>query len=325
MHPVLLCYDGSAEARRAIQTAGHLLCERPAIVLHVSKSKIDWGLGPSLGPLLEIPTVDAAILAKAQSVLDEGLRIAGLAGFLATGELHTTGSAVWHTVLEVADHHDAQVIVAGSHGHRLRNPLALGSVAHGLVAHSDTPLLITHRNDVTSLERLRQTNHARLLVAYDGSDAADAAIGAVCSLFPRAGVRILSAWETPAYWDAAFGTNGLVDPILDREAELQHAALVVADRGAAVARELGIDASPLPVPATHGIGRTIVDTARDLDFDAIAVGSHGHSGISRAVLGTTAHYVVQHADRPVLVVPAASHIELASMFADRRALTATGV
>jgi nucleotide-binding universal stress UspA family protein len=46
---------------------------------------------------------------------------------------------------------------------------------------------------------------------------------------------------------------------------------------------------------------TIVERAEASDL--VVMGTHGHTGISRAVLGSCAHRVLRHATTPVLVVP----------------------
>lgn len=50
----------------------------------------------------------------------------------------------------------------------------------------------------------------------------------------------------------------------------------------------------------------IVDAARTLKVDMIMIATHGRSGITRAVLGSTAERVVRHAPCPVLVLRPAS-------------------
>lgn len=47
---------------------------------------------------------------------------------------------------------------------------------------------------------------------------------------------------------------------------------------------------------------TITRVADELDVDVIVVGSHGRSGISRLLLGSTSEHVVRSAPCPVLVV-----------------------
>src|SRR6185436_15381482 len=48
---------------------------------------------------------------------------------------------------------------------------------------------------------------------------------------------------------------------------------------------------------------TIVAAAERLNVDAISIGSHGRSGVARAVIGSVAEAVVCGARRPVLIVP----------------------
>ena len=46
----------------------------------------------------------------------------------------------------------------------------------------------------------------------------------------------------------------------------------------------------------------IVRTARTLRCDLIVIATHGHTGVARAFLGSTAERVIRHAHCPVLVV-----------------------
>ena len=63
-----------------------------------------------------------------------------------------------------------------------------------------------------------------------------------------------------------------------------------------------------PIDRVTGLVRTgraakeIVDAAQDLNCDLILIGSHGHAGLARDLLGNTAEQVVRLADRAVLVL-----------------------
>ena len=46
----------------------------------------------------------------------------------------------------------------------------------------------------------------------------------------------------------------------------------------------------------------ILAAAREWEADVIVIGTHGRSGVSRLVLGSTAESVVRHASCPVLVI-----------------------
>ena len=47
---------------------------------------------------------------------------------------------------------------------------------------------------------------------------------------------------------------------------------------------------------------TIVDAADKMDADVIIIGTHGRTGVKRALLGSVAERVARHASRPVLIV-----------------------
>jgi nucleotide-binding universal stress UspA family protein len=53
--------------------------------------------------------------------------------------------------------------------------------------------------------------------------------------------------------------------------------------------------------ATGSPWQAVCAAARDVDADLVVIGSHGYSGVDH-LLGTTAAKIVNHADRPVLVV-----------------------
>lgn len=65
-------------------------------------------------------------------------------------------------------------------------------------------------------------------------------------------------------------------------------------------RELDIEYIVLPGMA----GATITGYATENDCKLIAIGTHGHGGLRRFALGSTADYVINHAALPVLTVRA---------------------
>jgi nucleotide-binding universal stress UspA family protein len=47
---------------------------------------------------------------------------------------------------------------------------------------------------------------------------------------------------------------------------------------------------------------TLIDTARERGAAVIVVGSHGISGLPTRLLGSVSRKLIQHCDRPVLVI-----------------------
>jgi nucleotide-binding universal stress UspA family protein len=140
--PILLCYDNSDGARRAIETAGALFPGRKAIVLHV------WSpvavMAASYGAVMSLPEYDEAELVKvARQVADEGAALARAAGLDATGELaEGTYEGTWHAIVATGEKLGTTVIVIGARGLSTFKSVVLGSVSHGVAQHARVPVLI---------------------------------------------------------------------------------------------------------------------------------------------------------------------------------------
>lgn len=146
--PILICYDASESARRAIGVAAGLLGPRPAIVLDVAQlftPEESYAVAASAASAVEFAQVHAD---EALERATEGAKIAGAAGFKATPRAESAARA-WEGILEVADEVGASVIVIGSHGRTGVHEFVEGSVSHEVAKHSTLPVLVvppqTHR------------------------------------------------------------------------------------------------------------------------------------------------------------------------------------
>jgi nucleotide-binding universal stress UspA family protein len=145
-----------------------------------------------------------------------------------------------------------------------------------------------------------------LLLCYDGSEDAKAAIGRAGELFGGRSAVVLTVWEGFTEVMARAGA-GLAAAPLDFEAidaASEQAARDRAEEGADLAREAGLEAQPRIAKRLVAVWQTIVDTARELDAEAIVVGTRGLTGLKSVLLGSVSRGVLQHAGRPVMVVPA---------------------
>jgi nucleotide-binding universal stress UspA family protein len=147
---------------------------------------------------------------------------------------------------------------------------------------------------------------APVLIAYDGSEPARAALEQAARLFPGAPAVVATAWRSVR--DVAGAARAaLPQEVVDRGARsLDEAAEAeaarLAEEGAERAREAGLDASAAAVCAERSVWSCLLAAADERDARAIVVGSRGRSGLRSAVLGSVSNAVVQHARRPVLVV-----------------------
>jgi len=136
--PILLCYDGSDDAFRAIEFAGSLFPGSKAIVLSV------W---EKYGVLSGIQRVDDSLMQEAadQQAAD-GCERAVLAGLDATPLAVEAEHGVDDAIIEAADAQDALLIVMGTRGNTGIRSLLLGSVSHSVAHHARRPLLIVPSN-----------------------------------------------------------------------------------------------------------------------------------------------------------------------------------
>ena len=146
-----------------------------------------------------------------------------------------------------------------------------------------------------------------VILCYDGSPDATSAIDRAGTLLKSSPAVVLSVWEpfvdviARAGLGLAYGAPSWdVDEV---DAASERAATALADEGAARARELGLDAQPRTAQRSGSVAGAILDVADELDAEAIVLGTRGLSGLKSLLLGSVSHAVLQHADRPVIVVP----------------------
>jgi nucleotide-binding universal stress UspA family protein len=132
--PILLCYDGSDDAFRAIEFACSVFPGRNAVVLSVWEK---YGVFSGIVPLDD----DVMQEATAQMAAD-GAERAEIAGFTATAVAVEAEHGVATAIIDAADEHDAALVVMGTRGNTGIRSLLLGSVSHSVAHHAHRPLLI---------------------------------------------------------------------------------------------------------------------------------------------------------------------------------------
>ena len=150
----------------------------------------------------------------------------------------------------------------------------------------------------------------RILIGYDGSAAATSAIRTSGEIFAGRDVDaiVMSVWEplmVEVLHATRFGyTAGLVLPnnVADLDKHAEETAQHLAEQGVVLAGELGVAARPYAIGETHSVAETIVAAAEQFDVNVIVLGERGLTGL-RAYLGSVSNHVLQHARRPLLIVP----------------------
>ena len=149
-----------------------------------------------------------------------------------------------------------------------------------------------------------------ILIAFDGSSAAQRAVSDAARLLGHRKALVVTVWESGlAYAMQDVRPDGMImSPAVDPEVamnvdrEVRSHAARVADEGVALARSLGLEAEPRPVPDDRDVAETILNLAREQNATAIVVGSRGLSGLRARLEGSTTKGLLKHANCPVIVV-----------------------
>jgi nucleotide-binding universal stress UspA family protein len=138
--PVLLAYDGSDLAKRAIEQAGRQLAPaRDALIVCVWQPG-DVGFLPTSERHFD--AADAAAVCKAaEATAAHGASLAEQAGFRPRS-VAIQAAPTWEGIVKTAEEHEAGIIVLGSHRRHGMVGHLLGSVSSAVMEHTECPVLI---------------------------------------------------------------------------------------------------------------------------------------------------------------------------------------
>lgn len=146
MRPILIGYDGSANAEQAIRSAADAFPGAEAIVLTA------WDAVTQVSTAGTLPGLRGMLLASRDKLNQEaeehaaaaagrGAQLAEQAG-LPAEPLSCRADRAWDAILAVADERDVGVIVVGRHGASGLERWLLGSVSSTVLERSQRPVLV---------------------------------------------------------------------------------------------------------------------------------------------------------------------------------------
>ena len=137
-----------------------------------------------------------------------------------------------------------------------------------------------------------------VLVAFDGSPLSERALTYAVETFPKASITTIYVIDpVDAVIDAEAGGLPVADDWYENATE-RASGIHSAAAELAAKRDVELDA----VTEVGRPARAILEYADDHGVDQIVVGSHGRSGIDRALLGSVAERVARRARIPVTIV-----------------------
>jgi len=197
---------------------------------------------------------------------------------------------------------NADLIVVATHGYTSYKRAFLGSTAERVVQHSPCPVLVV-RQHLTSWSRSTDPRTrtgfrlTKILVPTDFSECSSAALTYARGLAHDFKAQLQLVHVINAHWY----------PFGDKYAALDAAQLMAEASRAAQKQMRSMVAKCNVLYSTqvrHGSPAVEICNAADEDVDLIVISTHGRTGLSHLLIGSTAEHVVRYAHCPVLVLPA---------------------
>jgi nucleotide-binding universal stress UspA family protein len=197
-------------------------------------------------------------------------------------------------IVEDATRFDADLIVLGSRGHGPIGSMLLGSVSAEVADHASCPVLVARGPRVT-----------RLVFGADGSEFSRAAEEWLerWPIFDKAAIEVTSVAPVSPTWArslalSAYAPSAAEFEETDRLQVAEHKR--VAEETAKHMQTAGLDAAPHV--AEGDPAHQLIQVAAQDAADAIVIGTHGRTGLTRLMMGSVARNVMLNARCSVLVV-----------------------
>ncbi len=201
-----------------------------------------------------------------------------------------------------ADKESVDMIVIATHGVSGLKRWTLGSVANKTVRSTTRPIVLIRsrgaRPDVREQGALR-----KILVPLDGSKGSEMAISHVEELSLKLAAEVvLLRVVAPCYHIECSGDMGFSQVCYSHQ-EMNKITATAEEYLHGISESL--KTKSITVERKIGVGdaaEVIIDFAKEINADLVAMSTHGRSGISRLAFGSVADKVLHHGNTPLMLV-----------------------
>jgi len=281
---VLCATDFSSVSAQALRVATRLASEHASelVIVHA------WDFAPLFAGELVYPTEAVDALERQTEVgLADAITQAKEKGVKQVSSLKLHGPA-WHAIVDYAERTpDVDLIVLGTRGRTGLGRVIWGSVAEMVVRHAPCSVLAIPENGD------RPISHVLCPIDFSPSSRYALDLVAELSPSPETTVTLLHVIDAPRVYGEEPVTMSVDDGLVARNEALldQWAADAKAKHRLQTVTDVRIGSA----------GTEIRAILADNPFELVAMGSHGRTGLRRAVLGSVAETTIRHAHRTVLV------------------------
>jgi nucleotide-binding universal stress UspA family protein len=162
---ILIAYDGSQDAKVAIEQAGKLLSPQPTTVLTVWQPFANVIAHTATfdiagAPAFDTDQIDQESRNAAVQRAREGVQLAQQAGLGAEPCVVAQETTTAEAILSEANRIDADAIVLGSRGLTGLKSLLLGSVSHAVIQHAERTVIVVPSPRVAGARQRQRTGRA---------------------------------------------------------------------------------------------------------------------------------------------------------------------
>jgi nucleotide-binding universal stress UspA family protein len=303
---ILLAVDGSEASLVAVEEAARTLWPEGSMVRIASVTDIpfptqQWAMPMPASSYEEWERIfeERSLENTAQAIA----RFEEIAGAQTETAAKTLKGDPKIAILDEAERWGADLIVVGTHGHNALERLWLGSVSRAVASHAKCSVEVARR----SKARGADGKAMKILLAVDGSEFGDAAVEEIAQRPwpPGSEVHVVSVIRLP--FTPSPETSALPESYYAQleSAECERAGSAI-DRAIARLRE-GDAEREIPLTLTSEVvvghpAEMIIETAKRLRADLVALGSHGYGGLKRFLLGSVSYAVASHAPCSVAII-----------------------
>lgn len=298
---ILVPLDGSEFSARALPTAA-ALARRSGATLHLvvvfdPSSMLRFTAGEASMPVFDATLINARCKELTDWVTEQASSISNT-GINATGTF-LEGTVVEALAEQAVEVH-ADLVVMTTHARTGLNRLRLGSVASSFLGRSPSPVFLVRPGGPEAPTPGHEVPTGTLMVTLDGSPFGESILPHAVRFASTTGmaIELVHVAEPVANPLSLFGANALVVENFVGKDEEAHAQIYLD----AHAEHLSTDPPPTTKVLTdNSAARAVVSYAQASLPGAIALATHGRSGLVRLLLGSVADKVLQGVEQPVLV------------------------
>lgn len=298
---ILVPLDGSEFSARALPTAA-ALARRCGATLHLvvvfdPTALLHFAPGEASIPAFDATMVNARCQALQEWVAEQASSITNT-GVSAQGAFleGTVVEALAEQAVAVA----ADLVVMTTHGRGGLDRLRLGSVASSFLNRSPVPVFLVRPGGADAPTPGHELPTGTLMVTLDASPFGETILPHAARFASAVGLALefVHVAEPVANPLSLFGADALVAEDFVSSDEEATARTYLATQAAKLQDTVS---SKTTVLSDNSSGRALVNYARQSDPGAIALATHGRSGLLRLILGSVADQVLRGVEQPVLV------------------------